>query len=353
LTHDKNIKQDQADINLEDQAEIILPKKQADINLEDQAEINLEDQAEIILKKQQERQAFIKLQQEYQPVINLEQRKQAAANRARRARRARSGWTTTKNACTTVWNKPWGKTAIIMTGIVATYAIVSSIVKASRSVQMSGKTRVMPFNNITSGIYNKDIDDRLKFVTALVSIQLRQLCNTGGDVSWDTLQAMMLQCPVLEPDQNKTDAQETFSGKFSETNVSTWFYDFVKKHDNDVFDAARIHSQEINEVIQFVGNHSVDFHVFSETVSDSSDLLDIGMIRFPTKKDPYVKLYRLQLRGTFSGNRFMMVITNGEERILTATVSSRKYYPRDELLQCIESETIRTSLATFEDMFAE
>jgi len=77
------------------------------------------------------------------------------------------------------------------------------------------------------------------------------------------------------------------------------------------------------------------------------------MIRFPTKKDPYVKLYRLQLRGTFSGNRFMMVITNGEERILTATVSSRKYYPRDELLQCIESETIRTSLATFEDMFAE
>jgi len=144
---------------------------------------------------------------------------------------AHAGWTTTKNACTTVWNKPWGKTAIIMTGIVATYAIVSSIVKASRSVQMSGKTRVMPFNNITSGIYNKDIDDRLKFVTALVSIQLRQLCNTGGDVSWDTLQAMMLQCPVLEPDQNKTDAQETFSGKFSETNVSTWFYDVVKKHD--------------------------------------------------------------------------------------------------------------------------
>jgi len=266
---------------------------------------------------------------------------------------ARAGWATTKNTAQAVWEHPAGETMIIMTGVVATYAIISGIVKASRSVQMSEKTRVMPFNTTSSGIYNKDIDDKLKFVTALVSIQLRNLCNEGKGVSWDTLQAMMSQFPVLEPDQNKTDAQETFSGKFSETDVSTWFYDFVKKHDNDVFDAARIHSPEINEVIQFVGNHSVDFHVFSETVSDSSDLLDIGMIRFPAKKDPYVKLYRSQLKGTFSGNRFMMVFTSGEERTLTATVSARKYYPRVELLQCLQPETIQKVVATFEDMFAE
>ena len=267
--------------------------------------------------------------------------------------RTRAGWTTTKNACAKFWNHPLGKTTIIMTGIVATYAIVSSIVKASSSVQMSGKTRVMPFNNTSSGIYNKDIDDRLKFVTAAVSIQLRNLCDTGGDVSWNALQATLLQCLVLEPDQNNTDAQETFRGKFSEADVSTWFYDFVKKHDNDVFDAARIHGPEINEVIQFVGNNTVDFHVFSKAVSSSSDLLDIGMIRFPTEKEPYVKLYRLQLRGTFAGSRFMMVFTSEEERTLTATVSSRKYYPRDELLQCIQSETIQKTLTTFEDMLTE
>ena len=134
--------------------------------------------------------------------------------------------------------------------------------------------------------------------------------------------------------------------------ASYYFYDFVKNHDSDVLDASRIHSTEINEVIQFVANQTVDFHVFSKSVSSSSSLLDIGMIRFPTKKDPFVKLYRLQLKGAFSGKRFMMVFTSGEERILTATVTSCKYYPRNDLLQHIQTDKIKTIVRTFEDMFA-
>jgi hypothetical protein len=210
----------------------------------------------------------------------------------------------------------------------------------------------MPFSDTSSGIYNKDIDDRLKFVTAIVSLQLRNICNVEENISWDTLQNILAQCPVIEADQNITYGEETYSGKFSETDVSTWFYDFVKIHDSDVLDASRIHSPEINEVIQFVANQSVDFHVFSKSVSSSSSLLDIGMIRFPTKKDPFVKLYRLQLKGTFSGKRFMMVFTSGEERILTATVTSCKYYPRDDLLRHIQTDKIKTIVRTFEDMFA-
>ena len=255
-----------------------------------------------------------------------------------------------KNYFKKAWDKPAGKTVVVLASFMATYAIISGIVKATSGVQRSVRSRVMPYSNIWAGTYNKDVDDRLRFVTAAVSIQLRNLCGAGEDVSWESLQAVLAQCPVLEADANKTFAQETFDGKFSETDVSTWFYDFVKKHDSDIFDAARIHGVEINEVIQFVENCSVDYHVFSGTDSDSSSLLDIGMIRFPTKNHPHVKLYRLQLKGTFVGSRFMLVFASDQERSLTANVTSRKYYPRDELLQGIPAEVVRNTLETFEEM---
>lgn len=244
------------------------------------------------------------------------------------------------------------KTVVIITGILATYAALSGIVKMASGTQMEEQTRVIPFTDASVGMrtYDKNIDERLKFVTAAVSLQLQNVCSAGGDISWDTLQAILAQCPVLEADQNSTDAQETFQGAFTEDNMSSWFYDFVKKYDRDIFDASRIHAPEINEIIQFVANQSTGFCVFSKSVVSSSSLLDIGIIRFPTEQDPHVKLYRLQLRGTFSGSRFMMVFTSGEKRTLTATVNSRKYSPRDDLLQRIRSDTIRQAITSFEDM---
>jgi len=74
------------------------------------------------------------------------------------------------------------------------------------------------------------------------------------------------------------------------------------------------------------------------------------MIRFPTKNNPYVKLYRLQLSGTFVGSKHMMIFGK-KERTFTASVNSRKYYPREELLQRFSQETIQSILIKFESMF--
>jgi hypothetical protein len=250
-----------------------------------------------------------------------------------------------------------GKGVIIVTGgltvMLGIYAIVSGIVKAASSTDKSDTVRVMPFTSTTSGIYNKDVDQRLKFVTAMVCLDLKSLCDAGKDITWDSLQAVLAQCPVLEADQVKIDTQETFGGKLSEVEVSTWFYDFVKKHDADVFDAARIHGPEINEIIQFVSNHSASHYFFAGAQMNSSGLLDIGMIRFPTVREPCVKLYRLQLRGTYSGSRFMLVFTGDEERVLTTSVSSRKYYPRGDLLRIVDPARIENTISFFEDMLAE
>ena len=264
--------------------------------------------------------------------------------------RTRAAWNATKETCKKVWEHPTGKTAVIVSGVLAGYAIVSAIVRATAGEQVTENRRVMPFTETSLGTYDKDIDDHLKLITATISLQLEKLCDTeGADMSWESLQAILAQCPVLEPDQERVYGEETYSGKFSKVDVNTWLYDFINKHDSDVRDAARIHDQEICQVIKFVGDQAVGFNFFSKAVSKSTDLLDIGMIRFPTKTDPCVKLYRLQLRGTFVGERFMMIFTK-EDRSLTASVSSRKYYPRKELLQRIQPDAIKNTIEKFESM---
>ena len=244
------------------------------------------------------------------------------------------------------------KSMVIAAGvctILAGYLVVSAIVRATSEKQVTEKRRVTPFTETSLGTYDKDIDEHLKLIISTISLQLRKLCNTeGADMSWESLQAILAQCPMLEADQDRVYGEETFNGEFSETAVSTWLYDFINRHDSDVLDAARIHSSEINEVIKFVGDQSVGFTLFSKDVSNSYDLIDIGMIRFPTKKEPFVKLYRLHLIGIFEG-RGMLIITE-ETRLIAASVRSQKYYPRDELLQRMLPESVKNTLEKFESV---
>jgi hypothetical protein len=162
------------------------------------------------------------------------------------------------------------------------------------------------------------------------------------------MQHVLAQCTFLEKDQNELHVSNTFSGDdFSESIVKTWLYDFLKSTDTDVFDAARIHESDIYKVIDFVKNCSTTFNVFASKVSKLYDLLDIGLIRFPTKMDPYIKVYRLQLTGLFSGGTFMM-IPHTVNRILSANVYSCKYYPRDDLLKYLPREIIQDTLVQLE-----
>ena len=249
------------------------------------------------------------------------------------------------------------KSMVIAAGvctILAGYLVVSAIVRATSEKQVTEKRRVTPFTETSLGTYDKDIDEHLKLIISTISLQLRKLCNTeGADMSWESLQAILAQCPVLKADQDRVYGEKTFSREaneeFSETDVSTWLYDFINRHDSDVLDASRIHDQEIRQVIKFVRDQSVGFTLFSKDVSNSYDLIDIGMIRFPTKKDPFVKLYRLQLKGTFSGKGFMMIFTK-ENRSITVSMSSQKYYPRDELLQRMLPESVKNTLEKFESV---
>jgi len=242
-------------------------------------------------------------------------------------------------------------TLLVIDGLIATYVFVSGIVRLTRDKKTSAQKKVLPFNTIPLGTYNKDIDTRLQFVTAIVALQLKDLYASGEDISWEMMQSVLKQCLVLEEDENKIEARDTFTGDFSEDNVKSWLYEFLNKHDSDVQNAARIHDAEITEVIDFIVNKSIErdtfLDYFSASETNSFDLIDIGMIRFPTEKNPYVKLYRLQLKGTYSGERLMVM--KADKRAITASVNSRKYYPREELLQRFSQETIQSILIKFEN----
>ena len=238
-----------------------------------------------------------------------------------------------------MWENHRGKAAVIILAGAAGAAILYTwceIAKPKSPAEKSVRSRML----LEKGTYNKDIDARLKFIAAEVSNTVKDVCDAGGDISWDTLQGILLQHPVLQSGET-THRQETFAGEFTEPKVKTWLHEFVTEYDTDVYDAVRIHDDEITEVIRFVANQSV---------SNSASLLDIGMIRFPTKDNPYVKLYRIQLTGAFSGSSHIMPSGGDETRVLTATVDSCNYYPNDIVLQRINPEYVDKTIARFEDM---
>ena len=233
---------------------------------------------------------------------------------------------------------------------VACYAIA----KAAFPPKESHSWRVMPFQNISkTGIkYDTSADTWLKYLTATVSLQLRDLCKSQreGYIPWIMLRGILLQHPALQPGKTAY-GEETYAGEFTEPKVKDWLTNrFVKKYDEEISDAVRIHDPEVTEVIRFVANQSTWFSIIPKSVSNSTSLLDIGMIRFPTKDNPYVKLYRIQLTGAFSGSSHIMPSGGDETRVLTATVDSCNYYPNDIVLQRINPEYVDKTIARFEDM---
>ena len=251
--------------------------------------------------------------------------------------------------CKEFFSNHWGKIAIaagVVTIFAAYYAIAALPPKESHS------WRVMPFQNIskTDIKYDTSADTWLKYLTATVSLQLRDLCKSQreGYIPWIMLRGILLQHPALQPRETAY-GEKTYAGEFTEPKVKDWLDKFVTECDKEVSDAARLHDPEITEVIRFVANQSTWFSIIPKSVSNSTSLLDIGMIRFPTKDNPYVKLYRLQLTGAFSGSSHIMPSGGDETRVLTATVDSCSYYPNVDILQRINPEYVDKTIARFED----
>ena len=212
---------------------------------------------------------------------------------------------------------------------------IALVVKLASGPKKGKKTRkVFEFNNktVSKGEYNRDADNFLRFVTATVAEELKRLCAAGNAVSWDDINNVLLQCPMLEIQESskvfKTETRYVKDLKTTDKNTEMrqWMYEVVKSADADVFDVARLHEAEFNDII----NTSLG------DIDNDDEALDIGIIRFPTKVLPYVKVYRL-LVSSMIGH-------------VSVEIHSVKYYPKIGVLSSIPAETVVFVNKKFEHM---
>jgi len=228
--------------------------------------------------------------------------------------------------------------------------------------------KVLEFQNIIApGEYNKIKDELLKFATATAALEIKKRCASCENITWDNLEKIMNECVVLEKGRSSTvNEMKTKTLKDLEDvedkvgYLKLWFRNLIERADSDVYDAMRLGSDEIDSVMSLVlkdvgvhGDFSVSgickgfLSLFANSIHAKKDILDIGMLRFPTEDRPYVKLYRIRLSSRADGDRVLFI---GGDMKVSASVelTSRKYYPRLELIKNLSSDFVSTTVSTFE-----
>jgi hypothetical protein len=237
---------------------------------------------------------------------------------------------------------------------VAPFAIASLV-----NTDRSDGHKVLEFQNIIAPEeYNKITDDRLRFVTATAALKIKRMCDSSTGVTWEQLEKVMNECVILERGGDSTvDKMETktlknledVDGDKSEY-IKLWFRDLIRQADPDVYEAMRLNGCEIDRVIKLalkdVGVHDF-WSLFANKIYAREDILDIGMIRFPTEEHPYMKLYRVRVSSRADGARILF-FGGGMEACVSIELTSRKYYPRMDMFKTLPSDFVGTVISTFE-----
>ena len=252
-----------------------------------------------------------------------------------------------------------GGVALGAAGIVAGVFIYPLIIAGFIvNKSLSNRHKILDFQNIISpGEYNQIKDARLRFVTATAALEIKRMCESRTDVTWVDLEKIMNECIMLEKgDDSTVNKMETKTLEDLEYvddksgYLKAWFGDLIKQADADVYEAMRLNGDEIDHVVN-LALKDVNVHgfwsLFASSISAREDILDIGMIRFPTEEHPYVKLYRIRVSSRADGNRVLFF--GGEmEACVSVELTSRKYYPRMDMFKTLSSDLISTNISTFE-----
>jgi len=247
----------------------------------------------------------------------------------------------------------------VAVGAVVAFMFVTSV--ACTVMDYKGTTyehKVLEFQNIiAAGEYNKIVDERLRFVTAIAALEIRRMCDSSTNITWEQLEKVMNECVMLEKSDDST-VNKLESKTFSEIKdasdkvgyLKEWIRNLVLQADSDVYDAMRLTDDDLDSVLGLVlkdtGIHD-GWTFFVNSHDIERDLLDIGMIRFPTDDRPYVKLYRILVR-VRAKNRRILFLESGKHATTSVEFTSRKYYPRMDMFKSLSSDVVSTGISTFE-----
>lgn len=201
------------------------------------------------------------------------------------------------------------------------------------------------------------MDNELKVIitatTNVLSKMIEDAAQNQNDIgtvlSWDNVIAALSTNPVLEP---MDDAGITRTDKLIKDNmnyfkisgspedsivreVHTWFVQLIS--DPDVLKDTGIDIEIVAKIVAQSGATITDVGtLFYKREYHETQVMDIGVLRYPDIEHPYFKVYRIQLTAWSDCSRILFAQhdCNG----ITGVYNARKYKPRQSVIAKISRE---------------
>lgn len=179
----------------------------------------------------------------------------------------------------------------------------------------------------TQSEWVKALDKEMSVASFYAVRALKTAHNEGKDLTWDFVVSLMNNADGLTqvPNSHKK-VYDTFcasegtnwfkfDGSATKTKINkikSWFKKTVTETDPKVYENSMIVQNgvldRLAKIASETGAKVEDFEsLFSSHDERADKVLEIGIIRFPTKEDPYVKLFRMQIFAWFSSSRVLFV----------------------------------------------
>ncbi|KAJ7336331.1 hypothetical protein DFH08DRAFT_706404 [Mycena albidolilacea] len=214
----------------------------------------------------------------------------------------------------------------------------------------------------------KIMDDHLKImISGTLRLLEKKRKQLSGPLSWDDLLSILMQNPLIEPDDTITGSKVDRADKLIKPatvnffkisgapdpsivrEVETWFTNFIG--DQDILDSTMIDIKVMAEIVAQTGAtvdsvaaliHKIEHH--------EKTLVDIGVLRFPDPDHPYFKVYRIRLTAWSVSARYLawQEDSNG----ITGELNVRNFRPRTSVLDEMKEDVKDKAVEEAEDIFS-
>jgi hypothetical protein len=215
----------------------------------------------------------------------------------------------------------------------------------------------------------QEMDNNLKVMIAgtIKDIQKESALLPGNTtLEWDDIVRIFSNNPFIELDDTSVPIfiDQTYSKKSTDyfktdgspdmdtvDEVEHWFKSVIA--DEDIINATSIRDEVLLDIAKLVcetGAHVDTFEdIISKTTYDEKSLIDIGVLRFPDISHPFMKIYRIKLRAFRKCERLFFCETNSSG--LRVIMSSRKYKPKDSVINNLSKDLISKAVSACNSMF--
>jgi hypothetical protein len=247
--------------------------------------------------------------------------------------------------------------------------IVDNNLKSEVSVTKSITYCLAPSFGKLSRNTLQEMDTNLKVMIAgtIKDIQKESEKLSGNAVlEWDTILRIFSNNPLIELDDASTPVfiDQLYSKKSTDyfktdgspdmdvvDEVKHWFKSVIA--DEDILNATIIDDKVLMDITKLVcetGAHINTFEdIVSKTTYDEKTLVDVGVLRFPDIDHPFMKIYRLGIRVFRKCERILFYEDNSSG--LRVILSSRKYKPKDSVINNLSKELIAKATNICNSMF--